>query len=232
MDEIAPDYSPKTLRNSWGFWASALRYAGLPVPAVTLPAPEPPDLPYLDADQIKDFLVAVHGQPCELGALLALHSLRRSEICALTWENVDLKKNKIQVSGAMVLGVDGYVTKTSNKNQSSKRTIPILIPRLAELLNAASIKEGYVVPTHPNVLMRQINGVCKRANLPLVGVHGLRRSFASLAYSLQIPEQAVMAIGGWADYQTMHKKYIKLSQQDLAQWAGAMSDFFKDKTEE
>lgn len=230
FDEMAQTYSPKTLRSSWSFVASALKHSGCDVPSISLPPMDPPELPYLNAEQIKTFLEAIRDQPGELPALLALHSLRRSEICALTWDHVDLDQRAVKVSGAKVLGVDGYVTKSTNKNQSSKRTVPILIDRLYELLKATPEKNGFVITTHPNVLHQQINKVCKKAGLPLVGVHGLRRSFASLGYSLGIPERVIMAWGGWADYQTMHKKYIKLSQQDLSQWAGAMSGFFKGES--
>ena len=59
-----------------------------------------------------------------------------------------------------------------------------------------------------------------------MGVHGLRHSFASLAYHLQIPEKIAMEIGGWSDDGTMRKIYTHLAQKDIADRAKDFSNFF------
>ena len=70
--------------------------------------------------------------------------------------------------------------------------------------------------------------ICRENNLPNVGIHGLRHSFASLAYHLQIPEKIAMEIGGWSDYQTMRKIYTHLSSIDRKKAENKMAEFYKN----
>ena len=224
--------SAKTLKNSWGLIASAVKSAGYPVPDVTLPQVILRDEPYLEPTQIPTFVKAIHGQPCEIPALLALCSLRRSEICALTWEDIDLEKKRIHVAGAVVADEhQKFVVKETNKNQSSRRYVPIMIPELQTALEAVEDKTGSIYSGNPNTIYNQINRICRTNALPEIGVHGLRRSFASLAYHLHIPERIAMRIGGWSDAVTMHRIYIKLSESDVSEYAGDITKFYKNANE-
>ena len=219
--------SAKTLKNAWRFVCSVLRKSGVEPPDITMPQSEPSEKPFLAPDDIKKFVKAVHGEPCEIPALLALSSLRRSEICALTWDNV--KSDHIIVKGAAVLDENNNVIyKKENKNETSARKVPILIPELKNALDAVEEKEGLVWKGSLNTIYKQVNRVCRKNNLPLVGVHGLRHSFASLAYHLQIPEQIAMEIGGWSDVGTMRKIYTHIAKQDMERYKTKLSDFFKN----
>ena len=228
----AKSVSPKTLKNAWFLVASVLKYEGYPVPNVKLPSTPPKEKAYLEPDMIPKFVGAVKGQRCEIEALLALSSLRCSEICALTWDNVDLGNRRILVAGAAVTDKNNKVVlKETNKNASSHRYVPILMDELFDALNAVEDKTGYVVSVKPNTIYRRINKVCEDNGLPLVGVHGLRHSFASLAYHLGMPEKIAMQIGGWSDYDTMRKIYTHLSQKDVSKYAGEMKQFYRNANE-
>ncbi len=220
--------SPKTLKNAWGFINSVLKSSDITPPKITLPQIIKKERPFLSPEEIKFFLKAVEGKPCEIPALLELHSLRRSELLALTWENnIDLKNRYILVSGAVVVDKNNkLVHKETNKNVTSQRKIPIMIDRLYELLSAEENKEGYLYKKNANELYTNINRICKSNNLPEVGNHGLRHSFASLAYHIGMSEMTVMRIGGWSDYATVRKIYTHLAENDLESQTKAMSDFF------
>lgn len=219
----------KTLTNAWRFVCSALRFSGYNPPSVSLPQVVVADRPFLTPDQVKIFVDAAKGDPCEIPALLALSSLRRSEIVALRWENIDLKNKIIKVSGAAVYDDDfRLIQKKENKNKTSARTIPILMPELWEALERVEDKIGLVCTKRPNTLWCGINRICKRANLPEVGVHGLRHSFASLAYHLGVPEKITMEIGGWADHNTMRKIYTHIAKQDVDRYKTKLQDFFEN----
>lgn len=223
--------SAKTLANAWRLITASLKAKDIPVPDVTLPKTAKANRPWLDYEQIDTFLKAIEGHNCELAALLALHGLRRSEILALTSDKIDLKKEIISVSGAMVFDDTGkLIEKATNKNKSSQRTVHIVIPRLKTLLGDCS---GRLVTIHPNTLREQINAICKAADLPLVGVHGLRHSFASLAYHLGWSEMTVMQEGGWSNTQTVHNIYTHLAAQDKNDDINRMKAFYSkpEKTE-
>lgn len=228
--------SPKTVLNAWAFVNTVIESVTGRRLNITTAQIVTDERPWLAPSQITQFCKCIAGQPCEIGALLALSSLRRSEIIALTWDNVDLVNRVIHVRGAAVYNQDNkLVVKKQNKNRSSRRDVPIMMNQLYAALQAVADQAGCVVNVAPNTLRNQINRVCRANGLPEVGVHGLRHSFASLAAYLRIPEPIAMEIGGWADSKTMRKIYthvskldIKNSQNDMAKFYNFTNDFSND----
>ena len=234
-DNEAPLCKYKTLKNAWLFVGSVLRESGLDVPKVKLPQQEIHERKWLDPDQILTFCDACCGSRIETESLLALMSLRRSELLALRWQDIDLPHNCFTINQVMVPNEHNqYVIKNSTKSKTSARTVPILIPRLAELLvkPADAAPEDLISHVPPNALIRSINRICADAGLPEVGVHGLRHSFASLAYHLGYREEECMRIGGWSDYKVMHDIYTHLSQKDIEAKQDKMYQFYENRGEE
>lgn len=218
--------SAKTLTNSWRFISSVICEETGKKLNIRLPQVVPAMRPWLTAEQIPQFLAAVKGDPIEIPALLALSSLRRSELLNLRWKDVDMEKGVLSVNGAAVYDENSQlVRKSETKNKTSRRIVP-MIPQLKDALQAAEHKGEYIVTWSPNAMMKRINRVCEKNGLPKVGFHGLRHSFASLAYHLNIPEKVVMEIGGWADNQTMHQIYTHISKQDVNTHAEQLVAFF------
>lgn len=226
INDEAKLYSPKTVKNEYGLIRSVLRSNGIELPNVTLPQAECKQLAWLDYEQIQTFMNAIRNEPCEMAALLALHSLRRSELLAITPNKII--DGYIYVDGSRVFDKNNnLIEKSTNKNTASKRKIKIMIPRLAELIAAydGDPDEPYI-SCYANTIWTQINTICAAAGLPKVGVHGLRRSFASLAYHLGWSERQTMRVGGWSDFKTVHNIYIKLSEADVAKDIQKMAQFY------
>lgn len=219
--------SAKYISNIWGFFSSAIYEATGRKPRVQLPAKSKKEKPFLDADEIAIFVKAIKGKKVEIAALLALSSLRVSEIKALRWSDIDEKNGRIHVQGAMVYGSEGLVRKDENKTYDSNRWIPI-IPPLQEAFAAADKTNEYIVPQSGNWVLNQIKSVCEESGLPSnIGTHCLRHSFASLAYHLQIPIKITMELGGWKDEATVNKIYTHIAQKDVAKRAEDFTNFFK-----
>lgn len=228
--------SPKTLANAWRFIKTVLREeAEIQAPSVTLPQIPPNERPFLSADQIPLFLSAVSGSDVEIPALLALSSMRRSEIFALKWANVDLRSRLVHVCAAAVPDEHSrMVLKAQTKNRSSSRYVPVMMDRLYDLLVDGKSKAAPgspVVPLYPETVRERINRICLENDLPRVGLHGLRHSFASLAKHVEMPEKVAMEIGGWSDPQTMRKIYTHISQQDADRYKNAMAAFYNSPSE-
>ena len=219
-------HSAKTIKNAWSFISSVLRHIGIEPPNVRLPQVQTAERSFLQPEQIPIFLDAIHGKSCELAAILGLHSLRRSEIMDITYNDIDVDGGVIHVRGAAVVDENGkLVHKTENKNASSRRDVPIMIPRLTELVDRNG--DGYVVTINPNNVYRGINRACANSSLPQVGIHGLRHSAVSLAYHLRWDEKTAMQIFGYSDFNTMRKIYTHLAENDKKKNIETMTQFFK-----
>ena len=227
INKEAGTCSPKTLKNAWGFLRSVMKdEMGRYPPEVKLPAIVPPDKPFLTPDQIRIFVPAVSETKFAIPALLALSSLRISEIMALDWRDIPPKPKFIRVAGAVVLDEHNkMVKKQQNKNVTSTRNVPVMIPELAAALERERKTNGPVMPYGQNCLRYALHKIYESCKLPDVGIHGLRHSFASLAYHLQIPEKIAMEIGGWADSTTMHKIYTHIARADIERYQTAMMEF-------
>ena len=218
---------PKTLKNAYGLLRSAAKYYGYSIPDVRLPMMEPNSRNYLDPDQIPVFVQAVYPTKFAVPLLLALSSLRISEIDALRWEDIPVNPKAIRTTGAVVLNEDNkYIRKATGKNATSTRTVPIMIPQLAEALERDRRPTGGLIPCSQNTLRANCQKICREAGLPPVTPHGLRHSFASLCYHLRVPERIVMELGGWANEQTVHNIYTHISQKDIAHFGSELTDYF------
>ena len=216
VNEEARDYSPKTVKNAWRLVSSVLKMHDIHLGQIALPAVRRSVRPFLDISQARVFLHYLKGKPWEIPALLALHGLRRSELYALDWEQVDLKKGTITISASVVPGEGGFVRKDTLKTSASARVVPVIIPRLLDLLKEKA-GTGPVVTSHPNTLYDQVNATCREAGLPEVGVHGLRHIFASICYAAGVDMMTTAQLGGWStsDLTTLRTIYTHLSETQV-----------------
>ena len=223
---------PKTLKNAWAFVSGVIYDATGERMNVSLPQKVENTMGYLKHGEIPLFLAALEGDVAYIPALLALSSLRMSEILGLRWSAVDLKKGVIYVRETAVRDEDGkLVRKKATKNSASRRTVPIILP-LRAALEAAPRKGDYVVTVTEGTIRRHYKEAAERAGVPYVRAHGLRHSFASLACYLGMREETAMRVGGWADYHTMKKIYTHVSEEDIVEDSTVMLTFYDPKSAE
>ena len=113
--------SPKTLRNAFRFVVSVLGENGINAPKVTLPPLNTNMRQWLEPEQIPKLIAAAVGTPSAFPVLLALHSLRRSELLAVTWDDIDLAAGTIRVSGAVVQNEDHHILKRISRKRKQKQ---------------------------------------------------------------------------------------------------------------
>lgn len=232
IDDASEALAPKTVANAWGLVTTVMRRNGVQVPEVKLPQKNSlAELPWLTPAEVLVFLDAIRGSVFETGALFALHSLRRSEIFALTWDSIDLERKRITVSGARVPDETGrIVLRKENKSARSRRVVKIVIPRLSEELERRKREGLPLLDCTIYSLYNGVNATCRKMGLPECGVHGLRRSFASIAYHLGMSELETQELGGWSDAQTMHKHYLRLSKEARLNAENQMEAFYRGHT--
>lgn len=211
VSSLSRSCAPKTVKNTWSLICAALRYAKVDIPDVNLPQLIPASRPWLDYRQIEIFLKAIKGNRSECAALLALHSLRQSEISALSRDS--LSDNFIHVRGSVVPDENNvFIKKQTNKNSASMRDVPVMIDRLLEIWPS----DGELDIPHPSTIRKDLLSVCAKAGLPPCTIHSLRHSFASLAYHLGWSQKTTELYGGWSTDDTVGKIYTHLADADKA----------------
>ena len=221
IDHEATFISPLSLRSVWSVIKPMFAFYGLETPEVELPKVVPKEQDFLDSTQIPVLLNGIVGNEYEPAILLALHSLRLSELCAIMAE--DIYDGFIHVNKAVVTDKTGNeVTLNKNKTEKSTRNIPVMIDRLYDVLP----KSGLIVTQSRVRVTVAIKKICTGLGLPPCSAHDLRRSFCSLCYEKGVREEYLMAYGGWSSYATVHKYYIKLSEKSKVENAEILRDYF------
>lgn len=178
-----------------------------PVDRVEAPRLAPPRQSYYNTNQLRALLQAVRGHRLELVVRLAgCLGLRRSEICGLKWENVDLEGGVIYIRDVLTTAGGTIVAKQPKTPHSIRKLgmsglkdLQALLrrERLRQLQCAMKMEEwvdsGYVIVrwngdhTDPNQVTFDFHNFLEKNHLPLVTIHGLRHTFASLANSAHVP---------------------------------------------
>ena len=220
VDHLSKRYSAVYLSHVWNMVSNALEQAGYPVPDVQLPKTPRSNRPFLDDDEIPKLLDAARGSKYELGIILALHSLRAQEVCALDAE--DIHDGFIHVNKCMMFNGSEYVLVNRTKTETSTREIPVLIDRLYEVVP----QSGRACPYRPDAFTAAVRRLCVTAGITRCTAHDLRRSFASLAYSLNVPERRIMRYGGWSNPSIMYDVYVKLYDKNSQKDAEPLRKYF------
>jgi integrase len=141
---------------------------------------------------------------------LLLTGARREELAGLRWEDVDFKWGSVWVK---------------DKVAEEGRKIP-LTPYLADLLANLPRRNQWVFSSPAAATGRLAeprithNRALSVAGLSHVTLHGLRRTFASLAEWVEMPRGIVAQIMGHAPNATAEKHYINRPLELLAVWHG------------
>ena len=201
INRLSEGRSPKTVRNYHGFISAVL---GTFCPSLKIYTTLPQKVksePYIPSDgDVRRILESAKGTEYEIPIILACYGLRRSEICALTPDDID--GDAVRICKAKVLGEnEEWVTK-STKTTSSTREI-IIPGETAEMIR----RQGYVYRGHPNMISKYLKKTQDKLGIPRFSLHKLRHYFASKMSSLGVPEADIMKLGGWETDHVMKSVY-------------------------
>ncbi|MGN0657167.1 MAG: tyrosine-type recombinase/integrase [Ruminiclostridium sp.] len=202
VNEYALNHSPKSVRNFHGLISAVLGVFRPSMKLTTsLPQRKRTKL-YLPTDEdIKALLKATEGEEIEKAIMLAAFgSLRRSEIAALTGDDID--GNYITVSKAMVLNNDNEWVIKSPKTYAGYRTI-----EMPEFVIAKLPKKGPVTTLSPNKITQRFAAALKKSDCPHFRFHDLRHYQASILHAMGVPDKYIIARGGWRTEATLKNIY-------------------------
>lgn len=198
---LAKRCSPKTVRNHHGFISAVLSvfYPSLKL-NTTLPQKSKNE-PYIPSDEdVRKILEYAKGTEYEIPIVLACYGMRRSEICALTPD--DINGDVVSITKAKVQDENfEWVTKATKTTASTRE---IIIPmEIADQIR----EKGYVYKGSPGEITKFLIASQKKLGIPLFSIHKLRHYFASKMSALHIPEADIMRMGGWETDYVMKSVY-------------------------
>lgn len=201
INDYSVDRSPKTVRNAHGFISAVL---GMFRPelniSTTLPQKRKNEQ-YIPSDEdVKRILERAKGTKYEIPLLLATFGLRRSEICALTMD--DLNGNTLTINKALVQGPDKKWIIKSTKTTAGTRTIYLPDFVVSIINDTGCIYSGY-----PNNIIKFLQRTQVELGIPRFSLHKLRHYYASMSHGLGIPDSYIMQAGGWKSDTTLKAVY-------------------------
>lgn len=201
INRMSQNHSPKTVRNHHGFISAIL---GAFCPSLRLSTTLPQKFknePYIPSDEdVKLILQHSKGTEYEIPIVLACYGMRRSEICALTPEDID--GDVVTINKAIVQDDEkNWIVKTTKTTASTRE---IIIPKsIAEKIK----NQGYVYKGHPNRITCFLFDTQDKLGIPRFSIHKLRHYFASRMSALGVPEADVLKLGGWETDHIMKAVY-------------------------
>lgn len=170
------------------------------------------------APQARRFLNAARGDGAYVVFVLAMiYGLRRGEIAALRWENIDFAAGRIGIE-ATLTRVGGGLVRGPTKTRAGTRTLPLVATARRSLLAQATRQRdqrteagedwhesGYVFttrsgrPIEPRNLSRSFDRIVAAEALPKIVFHDLRRTAATLLKDLGVPARDAQMILGHAN---------------------------------
>ena len=160
--------------------------------------------------------------------------LRRGEITALLWSDLDAKNKTISVSKQYVKNPNGELTLSRPKTETSVRKVSI--PQDAvDLLIAEHGKHPenpYMFPSpvtgemyYPDSVVNLHKKILKDAGLPHIRFHDLRHTFATLALQNGVDVKTVSSMLGHYDAGFTLRTYTHATRQKQDEAAQTMGSF-------
>ena len=224
-----------------------------PADKIDKPKKEPYIATYYNKAQLNELLVTIKDTPIKLPVFLALYyGLRRSEALGIKWDAVDFENKTIiirhTISQTKVDGKLQSVVEDKTKNQSSYRTLPLILEIEEILLEEKANQEynkkmfkksylnenGYVCVNtdgsilKPDYVSHKFNQILKHNNLKSIRFHDLRHSCASLLLSNKVSMKDIQIWLGHSSYNTTANIYTHVdveSKQNSALVIGSSLNF-------
>ena len=193
---VSKELSPKTIQNAAGLLTSSLSVF-MPdfTVRITLPAKKRPDLYCPSTGEVHALLASTNDVQLRAAILLAaIGTMRRGEICALRWSDID--GNTIRIRRAVALDKDGFWIEKAPKTYASNRDVPMPKNVLEALRQIPRGESERIFSYTPDELSNRFKTLTRRTKMKF-RFHDLRHYSASQMHLSGIPDKYIEARGGW-----------------------------------
>lgn len=160
--------------------------------------------------------------PFGLFAFFMLYSgLRRGELLALKWEDIDFKNKVINVNRAMYWEVNQPIIKET-KTAAGQRTVPLLQPLDDKL---AKRGKGYIFGLPTQTVFRRKWAKYQHDAWITLTPHQLRHAFATICFEAGLDDKDAQQILGHSSIQVTKDIYTHIREQRRQQSADKLNSF-------
>lgn len=226
VNEISVSFSPKTVRIRYGLLTAVLNmYRPQLRLHTTLPKPQKPKKEYIIPTTAEvNMLLAKADERIRVPILLAsAGSLRRSEVCALTKE--DITDFGVYINKAMVINSQNkYIVKYTTKTKAGTRFVPLPTSIVKEL------REWKYFGCTPKDIQRWFKKLRDEVGINTT-FHKLRHYFASECHANGIPDKYICEIGGWEDVAVLQQIYQHTLKDKQSEFSKKIVTLFNSNLE-
>ena len=181
---------------------------------------EKQDLHFYTVEQAKIFLKELENEDLKYQLIFKLalfNGLRRSEVLGLKWDDINIKEKTIHVQRTRQK-IKGGTELSKTKTKGSNRILTLSNGILEQLNILRNDNESeFIFPNiYPDTLTKKFHNICKRVNLPLIKLHDLRHTCATLLLANGID---IRTVAGYLGHSNIKTTMIYLH---------ALDDKFKD----
>lgn len=192
---------------------------------------------FYEKDELKHFLSIIkESEPLKWYAMFrvfAFSGIRRGELLALTWEDINFKDETLSVNKALTLGENNKLIIQPPKNETSNRVIGIDTETMrilkkwkheqAELLmgfgyNAFQSDQLLFSNAKDNTFLNlsaprnALARICEKNDIEMINIHGFRHTHCSLLFEADVPMKDVKERLGHSDIQTTMNIYTHVTK--------------------
>lgn len=204
---------------------------------------------YYSKEELKQFLELVESeQDIKLTAMfrvLAYTGIRKGELQALNWDDIDFTNNMITINKTLALNTEKKVVVQTPKSKSSIRSISI-DEQTANILKRWKFKQrerflmvGTRIKKHQpcfsdevtnsylylNFMNANLKRICKKNEFKLIKVHGFRHTHCSLLFESGFTIQEVQDRLGHSDLKTTMSIYAHVTEKQRDNMADKFAKF-------
>ncbi len=229
IESRTPALSNRSVRGCWSICNKALEQAvkdklihSNPATGCKLPSPKSAEMQVLTTEEMQRFLIQAKAEGMyELFLLELTTGLRRGEILALQWEDLNWHTGELQIS-KQAYAVNGKLVVGEPKTKAGNRTIILPSPMLdvlqeykqyvfSEWLFPSRIKPEQ--PVDPSYVRKRLQVILERSGCKKVRFHDLRHTFATMALEHGMDIKTLSTIIGHASGSTTLNIYAHITDE-------------------
>lgn len=228
INNYAKEHAPQTVKNVHSFFSKVLTEQNIHITDdIMFPQKVKKEMSIPTSEEVKKLITYCEGTRLELLVKFAAYlGLRKSEIIAIKWEDIDLDNKTVSINKARVKNEYKEFVEKSPKTYNGTRTLKlpdVLISALPPRGNA----EEYVINDSPAALESMYKRVLRKLELPYT-FHALRHYYASVMLLSGVPNRYAKEKMGHATENMLMNVYQHTFKEAHSEIDNTMNEYFNN----